>query len=160
MKPNTRTVLSTDKLTVKKKKHDPNPLAGTTVFGDGIEAHNPPTADPYAGMTDSQKTNCLLESLLYYAQNPTQDTYSPRSKGVYFLLAYSPLSWFGFHKFFVGKCLQGIIISIISTLLAAVSGGVLLGISAFVMLIWVLVETYRDWSQKAPISDYLGRPLK
>lgn len=160
MKPNTRTILSADKLTAKKKKHNPEPMANLTVTGDGIEAHTVPKSDPYAGMTPEEKSAYFLESLLYYVQQAAPVTLSPQTKGVYYLLAYSPLALFGFHKFYIGKCLQGILIQFFSALLAVISGGVLLTPSGFVVLVWVLVETYRDWTGGKPLRDAYGRPLR
>lgn len=160
MKPNTRTVLSADKLTAKKKKHDPEPMANLTVTGEGIEAHTVPKADPYAGMAPEEKSAYFLESLLYYVQQAAPGTLSPQTKGVYYLLAYSPLAVLGFHKFYLGKCLQGIIIVLLGFLAFVISGGVLLSMNAFVVVVLVLIETYRDWTGSAPLRDAYGRPLR
>lgn len=160
MKPNTRTILSADKLTAKKKKHDPEPMANLTVTGEGIEAHTVQKSDPYAGMTPEEKSAYFLESLLYYVQQAAPGTLSPQTKGVYYLLSYSPLALFGFHKFYIGKCLQGIIIFLLAFLAFVISGGVLLSINAFVVAVLVLIETYRDWTGGKPLRDAYGRPLR
>jgi TM2 domain-containing membrane protein YozV len=160
MKPNTRTVLSTDKLTVKKKKNNPEPMANLTVTGDGIETHTVPKTDPYEGMTPEEKSAYFLESLLYYVQQAAPGTISPQTKGIYYMLAYSPLAVLGFHKFYLGKCLQGIIISGLAALSFVISGGVLLSLNAFVVVVLVLIETYRDWTGRKPLRDAYGRPLR
>lgn len=160
MKPNTRTILSADKLTVKKKKHNPEPMADLTVTGEGIEVHTVPKADPYAGMTPEEKSAYFLESLLYYAQQAAPGTLSPQTKGVYYILAYSPLALFGFHKFYIGKCLQGILIQFFCALFGVFSGGWALPVALFILDVWVLVETYRDWTGGKPLRDAYGRPLR
>lgn len=150
-----------------KHKNHSTPLAGLTVTGAGIEplpvsaAPNPiMSEDPYTGMTDQQKSTYFLESLLYYAQLNAPTTLSPHSKGIYFLLAYSPLALLGLHKFYIGKCLQGILIQLFTVLLGGISSGFLIPIMWLIIFIWVCVETYRDYTRKTPINDAAGRPLR
>lgn len=145
-------------LRVGKQKQE-NPLAGLTVTGDGMEAQ-PATADPYAGMTEAQKQTYMLESILYYAQQNAPTTLSPQTKGTYYLLAYFGTALLGLHKFYIGKCLQGFLICLFSVLLGAISSWVLLPLVAVVLFVWVLIETYLDWTGKKPLRDAYGRPLR
>lgn len=135
-------------------------MADLTVTGAGIEEHTVPRTDPYAGMTPEEKSAYFLESLLYYVQQAAPGTLSPQTKGVYYLLAYSPLAVLGFHKLYLGKCLQGIIIASLAVLAFMLFGFVVLSINAFVVAVLVWIETYRDWTGSRPLRDAYGRPLR
>ena len=133
------------------------PLSSLNVTGPGVDVAQ---SDPLDGMTADEKSAYFLESLLYYAQLNAPTTISPHTKGVYFLLAYSPLALLGCHKFYIGKCLQGILISIFTAILGGLSFGYLLPVVALVVFIFVCIETYADYTRKKPICDAAGRPLR
>ncbi len=158
MKPNTKTLLAADKLQAKKKVHDPDPLAGLTVTGAGIEQHQHQPIDPLAGLTTEEKAAYFLESLLYYTQQAAERR-SPYKKGIYFLLAFSPLALLGFHKLYIGRVWSGLLIQFFCFFFGVFSGGWALPVALFILDLWSGLEAYRDRTG-SPLLDAQGRELQ
>lgn len=158
MKPNTKTILAADKLQKKKKEHDPAPMAGLTVTGAGLESHTPAPVDPLAGLTTEERSAYCLESLLYYAQQSAERR-SPYKKGIYFLLAFSPLVLLGFHKIYIGRVRSGLLIQFCCFLFGVFSGGWALPVALFILEVWAAWEAYRDRTGK-PLLDAEERKLQ
>ncbi len=161
MKPNTKTLLAADKLTAsskKKKEQDPAPMAGLTVTGAGLEPHTPAPVDPLAGLSTEERSAYCLESLLYYAQQAAERR-SPYKKGIYFLLAFSPLALLGLHKFYIGKVWSGLLIQFFCALFGVFSFGWALPVALFILDFWAGWEAARD-GRGRPLLDAEGRKLQ
>lgn len=158
MKPNTKTLLAADKLQKKKKEHDPDPLAGLTVTGAGIEQHQHQPFDPLAGMATEERAAYFLESILYYTQQAAERR-SPCKKGLYYMLAFTPLALLGLHKLYIGKVVQGVLIQFFCAVFGVFSGGWLLFVATFILSLWAGIEAYRDRTGR-PLLDAQGRELQ
>lgn len=158
MKPNTKTSLAADKLQAKKKVQNPDPLAGLTVTGAGIEQHQHQPIDPLAGLTTEEKAAYFLESLLYYTQQAAERR-SPCKKGAYYMLAFTPLALLGLHKLYLGKVVQGVLIQFFCAVFGVFSGGWALPVAMFVLDVWAGWEAYRDRTGR-PLLDAQGRELQ
>lgn len=202
MKPNTKTSLSGTKLTPHcKPKANPTTLSGLTVTGAGIDPQQPLPENPYAETTEytdpqayaapeeytaypssDSKTHALLEALLrihqqqdFERKKAAKHPESPCTKGVYYLLAFSFLSLFGSHKFYIGKILQGCILCVLGWLFAVPAFFCFLGLKkdmlpgltimagalyALVVFGMNLYDVYCDKSNTTPLTDRQGRILR
>ena len=151
-------MLAADKLQAKKTVQGPDPLAGLTVTGAGIEQHQHQPIDPLAGLTSEERAAYCLESLLYYAQQSAERR-SPCKKGVYYMLAFTPLSVYGLHKLYIGKVVQGVVIQFLCAVFGVFSGGWLLFAATFILSLWAGIEAYRDRTGR-PLLDAQGRELQ
>ena len=133
-------------------------MAGLTVTGAGLEPHTPAPVDPLAGLTTEERSAYFLESLLYYTQQAAERR-SPCKKGVYYMLAFTPLALLGLHKLYIGKVVQGVVIQFLCAVFGVFSGGWLLFVATFILSLWAGIEAYRDRIGR-PLLDAQGRELQ
>lgn len=133
-------------------------MAGLTVTGAGLEPHTPAPVDPLAGLTTEARSAYFLESLLYYTQQAAERR-SPYKKGIYFLLAFSPLALLGFHKLYIGRVWSGLLIQFFCSLFGVFSGGWALPVALFILNVWAGWEACRD-GRGIPLLDAQGRELQ
>lgn len=133
-------------------------MAGLTVTGAGLEPHTPAPVDPLAGLATEERAAYFLESLLYYTQQAAERR-SPCKKGVYYMLAFTPLALLGLHKLYLGKVVQGVVIQFLCAVFGVFSGGWLLFVATFILSLWAGIEAHRDRTGR-PLLDAQGRELQ